>query len=382
MNMRGVFLHVLGDALGSVAVVVSGLIVRFTDWPARELADPLCSLLIVLVIASGTFPLVKQAVRILLQRVPSHVDLAALRAEVLSVEGVLSVHDLHCWQLSEVQTIASMHVLLDRRVPSWRAVVDAIKVLLHRRGIHASTVQPEFVSHKVQARLEAAVLAAARAAAAEAAKQAAADAAAAAAAAGADSGSAGASAPGSGSGTPRRRSASGTAGGGASSSGAGGGAGGGGGGDPVAPSVVGGWRTPSAVSSSSVAASGARVGAARSAVPSLERKPADASATATGASASAGGGGDGSSASAAGAVDPAAPPRGGAISLLSSHALSSILAMDACSEPVCGANCEESSCCPDGTSGLVPPSPVRPARAGSDGAAAAATAAAGGASAK
>lgn len=166
LNIRGVFLHVLGDALGSVAVIISGIIMRYTEWAHRELSDPLSSLIIVLIICVGTMPIVRQAVSILLQRVPEHVNIGQLKADVLRIEGVLSIHDLHVWGLTETTTVASLHVLLDRRTSSWRAVVDSIKMLLHKKGIHASTVQPEFVSIAVQRQLEAAAAAVASAAAA------------------------------------------------------------------------------------------------------------------------------------------------------------------------------------------------------------------------
>jgi len=156
MNMHGVFLHVLGDALGSVGVVLSGILMQFTTWPRREFADPLCSLIIIAIIMIGTFPLVRKAISILLQRTPDNININTLRKDILILDGVLSVHDLHIWQLSEKSTIASMHVLLDRRIYSWRQTVDEIKLVLHRYGIHASTVQPEFVSSAIQAKLEAA----------------------------------------------------------------------------------------------------------------------------------------------------------------------------------------------------------------------------------
>ena len=164
MNIRGVFLHVLGDALGSIAVIISGCIIQYSNLPYKHISDPLCSLAIVCIVGFGTFPMVRHAIAILLQRVPSHVNIHALKTDVLAVDGVLSVHDMHVWALTEGTAVASLHVLLDRRTPSWRRTVDSIKVILHNSGIHASTVQPEFVSKRVQEQLEAAALAVAAAA--------------------------------------------------------------------------------------------------------------------------------------------------------------------------------------------------------------------------
>lgn len=173
MNLQGVLLHVLGDALGSVAVLVSGAIMAFTAWPRKELSDPLASLVIVLIIATGTVPLLKSSSHILLEKVPHHVDLAALRRDLLALPGVLSLHDLHVWDVSPGKTVGTLHLMLDRKVKvvgpagvapgsgdlSYKKVVDSVKSIMHKAGVHASTVQPEWVSPAVQEQLQSAAAA-------------------------------------------------------------------------------------------------------------------------------------------------------------------------------------------------------------------------------
>lgn len=190
MNVQGVLLHVMGDALGSVAVLLSGAVMQYTTWPHRDLADPLASLIIVIIICMGTIPLLKQSSDILLEKVPGHVDLPALRKALLAVPGILSLHDLHVWAVNPQRTVGTVHVILDRRVGAqavsgsvpgadayplvtplvpnpppmitttrsmpipYRRVVDSVKLILHQYGVHASTVQPEWVSKAVQHRLE------------------------------------------------------------------------------------------------------------------------------------------------------------------------------------------------------------------------------------
>ena len=163
MNVHGVLLHVAGDALGSVGVMISAAIIAFTDLPQRTLADPLASLAIVLIIALGTIPLLRQSIHILLELVPLHVDLTLLRAQLLALPGVLSIHDLHVWTLDNARVVGSLHIIVDRGAAAtdFRRIIDEVKGVLHQAGVHASTVQPEFVSEEVQRKILA--LAAARA---------------------------------------------------------------------------------------------------------------------------------------------------------------------------------------------------------------------------
>ena len=100
MNITGVFLHVLADALGSVVVVISAAVIWLTDWEYRDYMDPVLSLLIVVIICVSTWPLMRDSTLILLNSLPPNIDLADLRSRLVSsVSGVLGVHELHVWQL-------------------------------------------------------------------------------------------------------------------------------------------------------------------------------------------------------------------------------------------------------------------------------------------
>lgn len=148
MNMRGVFLHVLGDALGNVGVIAAGLFIMLTSYSWRFYTDPLISFIITVIIFNSALPLVKSASFILLQGVPSGVPLETVREAMQQVEGVLSVHELHIWQLSESKIVASVHVLVDcstGQEQRYMNIAAEIRQLLHRWGIHSSTIQPEFV---------------------------------------------------------------------------------------------------------------------------------------------------------------------------------------------------------------------------------------------
>ncbi|KAF2754099.1 cation efflux protein [Pseudovirgaria hyperparasitica] len=149
LNMRGVFLHVLGDALGNVGVIASALIIWLTRYKWRFYADPAISLVITLIILHTAIPLCKAASRILLQATPESVDVEKLQEDIETLEGVLSAHDIHVWQLSDTTLIASLHVQVafnfrGQGSQRYMQLAREIRECLHGFGIHSSTIQPEF----------------------------------------------------------------------------------------------------------------------------------------------------------------------------------------------------------------------------------------------
>jgi zinc transporter 1 len=143
MNMRALVLHVMGDALGNVGVIGSGLVIWLTTWQYRYYSDPIISLIITCIIFSSALPLVKSASFILLQGVPESVNLEDVREDISTVDGVISIHELHVWQLSESKHVASVHILLRKKDDFMRVVRD-IRRVLHEHDIHSGTIQPEF----------------------------------------------------------------------------------------------------------------------------------------------------------------------------------------------------------------------------------------------
>jgi zinc transporter 1 len=144
MNMRALMLHVMGDAGGNLAVISSGLVMWLTNWSFRFYFDPTVSLLFAIIIFIGAIPLVRSACLVLLQAAPPHVSVESVRDSILSVHGVISLHELHVWQLSENKAIASVHIttLCDER--AFMTVAADIKKKLHELGIHSCTIQPEY----------------------------------------------------------------------------------------------------------------------------------------------------------------------------------------------------------------------------------------------
>ena len=101
LNMRGVYLHVMGDALGSVIVIISALIIKYAEGEWTIYVDPVMSILMVCLILKTSVPLLKESSLILLQTVPTHIKIKEVQDRLLDgIEGVLSVHEFHVWQLA------------------------------------------------------------------------------------------------------------------------------------------------------------------------------------------------------------------------------------------------------------------------------------------
>jgi cobalt-zinc-cadmium efflux system protein len=124
LNVRGAFLEVLADALGSLAVIVSAVTVMLTGW---EAADPIASLLIGLMIVPRTVRLAREALDVLLEAAPRDVDLAEVREHIRSVDGVEDLHDLHVWTITSGMPVLSVHVVVSR---------EALNAKGHERILH------------------------------------------------------------------------------------------------------------------------------------------------------------------------------------------------------------------------------------------------------
>lgn len=149
LNMHGVFLHVMGDALGNVGVIAAALFIWKTDYSWKYYSDPIVSLVITIIIFSSALPLSRKSSRILLQATPSTISADEVKKEILAVPGVRSIHDFHIWNLTESFFIASLHVQVDSTPGQFATVAKSIRNIFHNHGIHSATVQPEFVSGDV-----------------------------------------------------------------------------------------------------------------------------------------------------------------------------------------------------------------------------------------
>ena len=140
LNLKGAYLEVLSDALGSVGVIVAAVILLTTGW---RLADPLIGAGIGLFIIPRTWGLLRQVVNILLEGTPPHVNLSELERAMASVPGIVQVHDLHVWTLTSRKYAMSGHVVVDDVAASDRILRDLHAVLHERFGVEHTTIQIE-----------------------------------------------------------------------------------------------------------------------------------------------------------------------------------------------------------------------------------------------
>jgi len=149
LNMRGVFLHVMGDALGNIGVIASALFIWLTSYSWRFYADPIISLLITVIILLSAIPLCQAASRILLQAVPAGISIDDIKEDIEDIPGILSCHHIHVWQLSDVKKVASLHIQVEfdfkgEGSARYMQLVRVVRRCLEDYGIHSSTIQPEF----------------------------------------------------------------------------------------------------------------------------------------------------------------------------------------------------------------------------------------------
>ncbi|XP_059002278.1 calcium/manganese antiporter SLC30A10 isoform X2 [Mustela lutreola] len=153
LNIRGVLLHVMGDALGSVVVVVAAIIFYVRPLPPEDpcnwqcYIDPSLTIFMVIIILSSAFPLIKETAAILLQMVPKGLNMEELMSQLSAVPGISSIHEVHIWELISGKIIATLHIKYQKD----RGYQDAsrkIREIFHSAGIHNVTIQFEQVDLK------------------------------------------------------------------------------------------------------------------------------------------------------------------------------------------------------------------------------------------
>ncbi|MBK8465543.1 MAG: cation transporter [Chloracidobacterium sp.] len=148
LNMRGAWLHVMGDLLGSVTAIVAGVLISTAGllW-----ADPLCSILISLIIIFSAWRLILESVNVLLEGTPTHINLSAVETTILETEGVSGVHDLHVWTISSGIEALSAHISHNDSVVHSDLLVRVRDRLHTNFGIDHLTIQMETQNREAEA---------------------------------------------------------------------------------------------------------------------------------------------------------------------------------------------------------------------------------------
>jgi len=139
LNVKGAYLHMMADAGVSLGVVLAGVIIMFTGW---SIVDAIVSLLIVAVIMVSTWGLLKDSVNLALDAAPRHLDPSDIRQQLLALEGVSAIHDLHVWGLSTTDAALTAHIVHER-ADADALLAEAQKLAKGRFGIGHTTLQLE-----------------------------------------------------------------------------------------------------------------------------------------------------------------------------------------------------------------------------------------------
>ena len=148
LNLHGAWLHVMGDMLGSAAAILAGVLIMAFGW---LWADPLCSVLISLIIIFGAWRLIIDSVNVLLEGTPSHISLSSVERTILETDGVAGVHDLHVWTISSGIEALSAHISHGETVPHSELLVRVRTRLHDQYGINHLTIQMETLDREAEA---------------------------------------------------------------------------------------------------------------------------------------------------------------------------------------------------------------------------------------
>ena len=140
MNMRGAWLHVIGDALGSVTTIIAGVLIIAFDW---IWADAVTSVIISLIIIFGAWRLIRDSVNVLLEGTPSHINVAAVEQTILQHQDVKNIHDLHVWTITSGMEALSVHIVHSEEIEQSKLLKKIRKKLHDEFGIDHLTIQME-----------------------------------------------------------------------------------------------------------------------------------------------------------------------------------------------------------------------------------------------
>ena len=142
LNIRSAFLHLMGDVFSTVGAVIAGIIIRYTSW---NWLDPLVSVMIGFLILWSAWGIVRESINILMESTPTDVDMDTMVRDIVSVDGVCGVHDLHVWSITQAVRTLSAHLVTEDVLISKGRLIQAKvnEILWHKYGINHATLQLE-----------------------------------------------------------------------------------------------------------------------------------------------------------------------------------------------------------------------------------------------
>ena len=140
INVRSAYLHVLGDALGSVGAIVAGMLMHFYSW---YIADPLISAVIAVVILKGAYGVIKQSLHILMEGKPYTIDSDSVKSTLKSIDGVIDIHDLRIWTITSGVHSFCCHIAIKEQVDPQKTLETAVALVKSKFGVEYVAIQVE-----------------------------------------------------------------------------------------------------------------------------------------------------------------------------------------------------------------------------------------------
>lgn len=140
VNLRSAYLHVLGDALGSIGAIIAGILMLLFDW---YVADPIISVLVALLILKSAWGIIKHSVHILMEGTPITIDQEKVKEALTEIDGVINIHDLHIWTITSGLDSLSCHILIEDNRDSQEILQQAISKINEKFHIEHTTIQIE-----------------------------------------------------------------------------------------------------------------------------------------------------------------------------------------------------------------------------------------------
>ncbi|MFH4974268.1 hypothetical protein AB6A40_000977 [Gnathostoma spinigerum] len=140
VNVRAAFIHVLGDFVQSIGVLVAAIIIKFTAW---NLADPICTFLFSIIVLATSITVMRDIFFVLMEGTPRHVDYNQILSELMRLDGVEAVHNLHVWSLNMNKTALAVHLAIDQNHDATHTLKEANRLIRSKHRIHLSTIQVE-----------------------------------------------------------------------------------------------------------------------------------------------------------------------------------------------------------------------------------------------
>lgn len=146
LNMRGAYLHVLSDMLGSVGAIIAALLIKFLDW---YWADPVASIIVSLLILRSGYFVIKSSVHILMEGTPENVEIEQVKQTILKTKGIIAIHDLHIWTITSGLNALTCHAVVDKSltIEQSEPILRNLEHDLEHLNIHHVTIQLETEAH-------------------------------------------------------------------------------------------------------------------------------------------------------------------------------------------------------------------------------------------